>query len=127
MVRRTGLGLDSALTTPMTQILKLTTIHEPLLVTLTAFEPEALSLPDAEVIKTIDRDRLCRRLSASRRTGCRCSLVNRNATPESDATAWLPEELFAGFAREASSHSAGTVREDQPHEATVEVPSRNET
>ena len=58
---------------------------------------ERFASPETEVVRTIIRDRLRRRLSAPKRIGCPYRVAALSTAPGFDATAWLPGEVMAGF------------------------------
>jgi len=57
--------------------------------------------PKAEEMRAVIRERLRRRLSATRRIGCSYRLADDSAAPGFDADAWLPGEIMAQFFQEA--------------------------
>jgi predicted DNA-binding WGR domain protein len=57
--------------------------------------------PQAEPMRQIIRERLRRRLSATRRTGCAYRLTSLDVAEGFDSAAWLPGEILAKFFPEA--------------------------
>ncbi len=49
---------------------------------------------NVEEVQAIIRNRLCRRISAPRRIGCRYRLMTLDASSEIDAVAWFPDVLM---------------------------------
>ena len=57
--------------------------------------------PKAEEMRAVIRERLRRRLSATRRIGCPYRLADYSAAADFDAAAWLPGDIMAKFFPEA--------------------------
>jgi predicted DNA-binding WGR domain protein len=51
----------------------------------------------ADDVRAIIRERLRRRLSASKRIGCSYRLTTLNAAPGSEVAGWLPGDILARF------------------------------
>ena len=56
---------------------------------------------EADAMRAVIRERLRRRLSATKRIGCPYRLAGFSAAPGFDATAWLPGDSMARFFQEA--------------------------
>jgi predicted DNA-binding WGR domain protein len=55
------------------------------------------SSPKAEEVRRVIRERLRRRLSATRRIGCAYRMAAFSAAPGFDGSSWLPGEVMARF------------------------------
>jgi hypothetical protein len=61
---------------------------------------QRFSSPKAEEVRAIIRDRLRRRLSATKRIGCAYRMTMFSSVPGFEASGWLPGDILTGFFRE---------------------------